>query len=112
MAKLRSLKYLNDDIFAREWTLARIESQGYGPRKVEQELRTKGVAQPLIREVIRESFDESDVRKRATSLLEQRFKGKDLSDVKMVRRAAAFLQRRGYDNRVIFDLLKQPLEED
>ena len=40
------------------------------------------------------------------------FKSKKFDDPKMLRRAVGFLQRRGYTNKVIFALLKQPLEDD
>jgi len=44
--------------------------------------------------------------------LENKFKNQKFDDVKILRRAAAFLQRRGYSNKVIVDLLKHPIEDD
>ncbi len=112
MEKLCSLNYLNDETFARNWARSRAEARGYGPKRIEQELRTKGIAPALIREVVGETFAQVDEWKKAKSLLEKRFKGQQFDDPKMLRRAAGFLQRRGYSNKVIFDLLKQPLEDD
>ncbi len=112
LEKLRSLNYLNDETFARNWARSRAETRGYGPERIEQELRTKGIGQGLIRQVVRETFGQVDERKKAKSLLEKKFKSKQFDDLKMLRRAAGFLQRRGYSNKVIFDLLKYPLEDD
>jgi regulatory protein len=112
LEKFRSLNYLNDETFARNWARSRAETRGYGPKRIEQELRTKGIGQALIRQVLRETFGQLDESARAKSLLEKRFKNKHLDDPKVLRRAVGFLQRRGYSSKVIFDLLKYPLEEN
>src|SRR5947207_2037282 len=110
--KSRSLNYLNDEKFARNWARLRSESRSYGPIRIEQELRTKGIGQALIREVVGEAFGQGDEAEKAKLLLEKKFKNKKFDDVKILRRAAAFLQRRGYSNKVIVDLLKHPIEDD
>jgi regulatory protein len=112
LEKLCSLNYLNDETFARNWARSRAETRGYGPQRIEQELRTKGITPALIREVVAETFGQVDEWKKAKSLLEKNFKSKKFDDPKMLRRAVGFLQRRGYTNKVIFALLKQPLEDD
>jgi regulatory protein len=110
--KLRSLNYLNDETFARSWALARAQDHGWGPRRIEQELRSKGVDQTLIRTVLRETFDQVDEDERANRLLTKHFKGSDLSEPKTMRRAAAYLQRRGYSSKAIFNLLRYSVEDD
>lgn len=110
--KLRSLTYLNDETFSRGWALARAQDHGYGPRRIEQELRSKGVEQTLIRTVLRETFDQVDEDERARRLLAKQFKGSNLSEPKTMRRAAAFLQRRGYSSKVVFNLLRYSIEDD
>jgi regulatory protein len=110
--KLRTSHYLDDEAFARNWALARAQNNGYGPKRIDQELRSKGIDQSLIREAMRETFDQVDEAERAKRLLAKRFKSEDLTEPKALRRAAAFLQRRGYGDKVIFDLLRYPIEED
>lgn len=110
--KLRSLNYLNDDSFARSWALGRAQGRSYGPRRIEQELRSKGVGQPLIRQALRQAFDEVDETSQARRLLERHFRGSDLTEAKTLRRAAAFLLRRGYGSKVVFNLLRYSIEED
>jgi regulatory protein len=110
--RLFSLNYLNDEAFARDWALSRAQSQSYGPRKIEEELRNKGVERSLIREILRETFAQVDEVGQAKRLLTKYFKGEPLDDPKIRRRAVAFLQRRGYGSKVVFDLLRYSIEED
>ena len=112
LVKLRSFNYLNDESFARDWALSRAQNQGYGPRRIEQELRAKGIDQTTTREVLRETFEEENEESHAKRLLGRHFKGLDLKDATVMRRAAAFLQRRGYGSKVIFDLLRLSIDED
>ncbi len=112
LVKLRSFDYLNDESFARNWALSRAQNQGYGPKRIEQELRAKGIGQTTTREIVRETFKEEDEETCAKRLLTRRFKGQNLKDAKVMRRAAAFLQRRGYGSKVIFDLLRLSIDED
>lgn len=111
LAKLRSLNYLDDQTFARNWARSRAQTRGYGPKKIEQELQTKGIGRALIQQVIRETFGTGDESENARKLLEKRFRNQKLEGPKMLRRAAAFLERRGYSRHVIVELLNGPVEE-
>lgn len=61
---------------------------------------------------MRETFDEVDEAKQAKRLLDRHFKNADLTEPKTLRRAAAFLLRRGYGSKVVFNLLRYSIEED
>lgn len=110
--RLRSLNYLNDASFARGWALTRVRDRAFGPRRIEQELIHKGVSRPLIQAALREAFDQVDEAEPARRLLMRHFKESDLTDPKTLRRAAAFLRRRGYGSNVVFNLLRYPIEDD
>lgn len=112
LVRLRSLNYVNDETFARDWALSRAQSHGFGPRRIEQELRAKGIVPATAREIVRQTFAQENEENHAKRLLSRRFKGQDLADAKVMRRAAAFLQRRGYGSKIIFDLLKLSIDED
>ena len=112
LAKLRGLKLLDDEAFAGSFVRDRIENRGYGPLRVERELRLKGVAKPLIARIVEEAFGREQGKARAKALLERRFRGKDLDDLKTARRAVAFLRRRGYRDSVIAEILRQPVGDD
>jgi regulatory protein len=105
--KLASLTLLNDNSFARDWALTRIEQHGYGPLRVARELKQKGISKDLIDQVTDETFGRGNagVAARAKDLLQQRYQGKDLQDPVNLRRAAALLERRGYPAAVIEELL-------
>jgi regulatory protein len=111
LEKLRSLNYVDDGSFARNWALAKAQSRGYGPKRIEQELTTKGIVPSVIHEVIRETLDHCDEKTQAKKLLAKRFHSENFRDLKTLRRAAVFLQRRGYSSAVISDLLRCPNEE-
>ncbi len=112
LEKLYALSYLNDENFARRWAASKFADRGYGPKKIEQELRSKGIREALIRDVLRETCDPECEADRAQSLLAKKFDGQNLTDPKVVRRAVGFLQRRGYSSEVIFNLLKYPAQDD
>ena len=109
--KLRSLNLVNDEAFARDWASGRIRSRGYGPLRVDMELRQKGISRALIGKVLKETFGEEENKERAKRLLEKRFRGKDFTDAKTFRRAVAFLQRRGYRDSVIAEVLRRSWDE-
>ncbi|OGQ96103.1 MAG: hypothetical protein A2253_08125 [Deltaproteobacteria bacterium RIFOXYA2_FULL_55_11] len=111
LEKLRSLSLLNDEAFARGWARGRAEGRSYGPLRIERELRQKGIAELLIRQVVQETFGQEEGKERARGLVAKRFRGKDLGDRKILHRAMSFLQRRGYRSSVIAEVLKQPVDE-
>ena len=110
LEKLHSLSYLNDETFARDWASAKFVGRGYGPKRIAQELRSKGIGEFVIRHVLREICDPGREVDRARTLLAKKFAAQKLDDPKQVRRAAGFLQRRGYSSEIIFALLKYPVE--
>ncbi len=111
MKRLRAQSVLDDSSFAQNWALSRFD-RGYGPKRIEQELKAKGVVPPLIRDVICKTFNQEDEKGKARLLLDKRFKGHNLSDPKILRRAATFLQRRGFSSQVVFELLGHPVQEE
>lgn len=109
MEKLRSLNYLNDETFARDWARSKAENRGYGPERIAQELKTKGIPETLARQVVGEVFVPGQEVARAKMLLDRRFKDQQFNDPKTLRRAISLLQRLGYGDPVIAKLLKVPL---
>lgn len=112
VARLRELNYLNDGNFARSWTAAKVTSRGYGPKRIENELRAKGIKPTVIREAVVEAFSEGEEKRNAKHLIARRYSDLDSKDPKQLQRAAAFLLRRGYSSKVIFEVLKFSVEAD
>jgi regulatory protein len=109
LRKLTSLSLLNDESFARNWASSRIEQRGYGPWRVARELAEKGIPKSLVDRILQEAFAQgrTDITENAKTLLRKRFGSSDLTAPKNRRRAAAFLQRRGYPTGVIMEVLGQ-----
>ena len=112
LERLRLLNLLNDEDFARGWALSRAKGREVGPLRIERDLRQKGISRSLIRSILEEAFAEQGEKERAKRLLEKKFSGKDIGDIKVIRRAVASLQRLGYRTTVIEELLGQSPEED
>ncbi|MBM4264123.1 MAG: regulatory protein RecX [Deltaproteobacteria bacterium] len=112
VARLRELNYLNDGNFARSWTAAKVTSRGYGPKRIENELRTKGIKPAVIRDAVVEAFSAGEEKRNAKRLIARHYRNLDLKDAKQLQRAAAFLLRRGYSSQVIYEVLKFSLEAD
>jgi len=112
IAKLRSLNYLDDLSFAQIWARSRLESRGYGPRRVERELSQKGIDSKVIRETLHQILQQTSEQESARKILTKRFGGTSLQDDKAQRRAVALLQRRGFSSKVIYELLKYRIDED
>jgi len=108
LERLHSLNYINDEQFARDRALKRSENGAYGPKHIEQELIGRGIAEPLVDKILRETCGEKQEKENARKLLDRTYSGKNLNDAKILRRAVTFLQRRGYSDRVISDLLGYP----
>jgi regulatory protein len=112
IGKLRSLNYLDDLSFAQLWARSRLESRGYGPRRVERELSQKGIDARVIRDTLQQILQQTSEQESARKILTKRFGGANLDDAKTQRRAVALLQRRGFSSKVIYDLLKYRIDED
>ncbi len=105
LTRLRSLNYVSDENFAKNWALARLQSRGFGPLRIEHELKSKGIGDALRRAVIDDLFGAGQETERAKWVLQKRFKGKSFRDPKSFRQAAAFLERQGFNGETIAELL-------
>ena len=105
LTRLRSLNYVGDENFAKNWALSRVQSRGFGPLRIEHELKGKGIGDALRRAVVDDLFGAGQETERAKLVLQKRFKGKSFQDPKSLRQAAAFLERQGFSGEAIAELL-------
>jgi len=99
--------YVNDRQFANQWTRSRIRLRGFGRRRIEQELKNKGIDREIIQEVFGNIFvDETEIE---TAKL---VAGKKMQTMKCVdretrrRRLAGFLERKGFSFEIIRTVLR------
>jgi regulatory protein len=106
LVDLARLGLVNDGQFARAWARGRIRLRGFGRRRIDQELKAKGVAPEIIREALAEVLGETNETETAMQVAE-----KKLGTMQHVepearrRRLAGLLERKGYGFDVIRDVL-------
>ena len=104
MARLDEAGYINDTSFAEQWASSR-SARSMGTRRIQMELRQKGVASDTIAHVL-SNLDTDDVSAGALKAARKYAAGKNLSDIKDRQKIMAALARRGYD----YATAKQALE--
>ena len=106
MADLDRLGYINDLEFAVQWAANRVRLKGFGRRRIEQELRRKGIAPDVIRAAVSEAVPVDDEVAAARKAAEKKLRTLNSvgPDVRR-RRLAGFLERQGYSIEIIRSLL-------
>jgi regulatory protein len=104
---LTRLGYINDEHFAAQWASARVRLRGFGRRRIEQELRTKGINRDIIRETLDSIFEESSEADVARREAEKKLKSLIHFDAEVRRRRlAGFLERKGFSSHTISTILR------
>ena len=67
ITRLLELNMLDDESFASEFIGGRIRNKGYGPRRLKQDLRQKGIHESVIDKTLSEAFAELDPEAMALS---------------------------------------------
>jgi len=121
VADLQVRGYLDDDAFARWWAQARAERRRIGSRRLQQELRTRGIAAELAASAIAAAFQDSPELERALAAGRQRLPGLRGKPERAPARLFAHLLRRGYPPTVVrqvvralcgADLEPTPIDDD
>lgn len=105
---LRELKrygYIDDLKYAHDFIISQ-QRKGHGIKRIRYDLQQKNIDEKIIDEKINEYFDPEDELERAKSLIENRKRKLDEEYEKWLKRQATFLQRRGFDNNIIYKVLK------
>ena len=109
--KLEEMGLLDDRAYARGLARELFGRKRYGARRVEQELRRKGIGREIIGEVLEEDGDDAGAREARAQVLERRYPA-GREDEKTRRRAVAALQRMGYPYDQVRSLLEELAGED
>jgi regulatory protein len=108
LSDLVRLGYINDQRFADQWAQSRIRLRGLGRRRIEQELRNKGVDRETVsrtlKDVLAPDLEIETARKAAERKLATM---KTLDRETMRRRLGGFLERKGFSYKVIRNILKE-----
>ncbi|OGW53455.1 MAG: hypothetical protein A2Z46_03665 [Nitrospirae bacterium RBG_19FT_COMBO_55_12] len=108
LSGLTRLGYLDDEKFARLWAESRVRLRAFGRRRIDRELREKGIDPSIVREALDGVFTvdrEIDIAEKAAA---GKLKGMQRLDRETRRRRlAGFLERKGFPYDVIRDVLKK-----
>ena len=115
---LKSMGYLNDDIFARDWAVSKIKNSLWGSNRIIYGLRQKGISEQIIKQVI-ENLDtettELDTAKIALKKWLKKqghgvsIKGQD--KLKQKQKAFRHLHTKGFSIHVITTVIKKILHD-
>ena len=98
---------LNDLEFARLWSESRQRAKKLSKRVIAGELRSKGVSQDIINEVIEEIDDESEYSQ-AFLLAQRKYNSISHLDPKVIyRRISGLLMRKGYGHGVCARIMRE-----
>jgi regulatory protein len=103
--RLVELKYLSDTRFAQDFTRMRKENQGFGRRRVAQDLAVKGVGKDLATEALAAAYYETDEVALARAFCEKKRIPRPVEQKEVVR-VMNRLMRAGYSSNAIFKLFK------
>lgn len=98
--RMEELGLIDDEAFAREHAREMFLRKRWGPGRVKQELRLKGIDGELIDELLEEYGSEETALENIRAVLERKYAGWE-EDEKVRRRAFAALQRLGYSYGLI-----------
>ena len=107
--RMEELGLIDDRRFAQDYARELFARKGFGPRRVAQELRRKGIAQELVDELLEAYHDPEQNSRNIRRVLEKKYPAWR-EDEGARRRAFAALQRLGYSYGQIREALD--VEED
>ncbi len=108
LGDLERLGYVNDRDFAVQWTRSRIRLRSFGRRRIEQELRDRGVDRELIQDALSEAFADASELDLALGEAEKKMKTLRRFDPEVrKRRVAGLLERKGFPAGIIRTVIRQ-----
>lgn len=109
--RLKEQRYLNDTQYATSYSGFRKDNEKFGRRRVEQDLKVKGVHADVIEKVIGETYEGVDEETLARQYLHRK-RLKKPNDQKESARIFRALVRGGFSTRAIIGVLKKWDVED
>lgn len=105
--RLHELSYLNDEQFAHNFTRNRFNHKGYGPKRIQADLRRLGIAGPLIEKALDELLPDKKVIDSALAEAEKRLRRlrRETNLTKKRKKLFDFLLRRGHTVDVVREVI-------
>jgi regulatory protein len=97
VGELEGRGYVDDPAFARQWAEGRARRQQFGSRRIGEELRAKGIPQPLAEAAIRQAFSEVPEEEQALDAARRRLPVLSRRNrARLPSRLLEYLLRRGF----------------
>jgi len=106
LARLKEQKYLDDRSYAETFTRLRKENEKFGPRRVRQSLRQKGISATLADKTVDAGYAETNEETLARQHLERKRIPKPTNE-KETARVMRRLVAAGFSTGVIYKILRQ-----
>ena len=107
VSDLVRLGYVDDRQFAEQWASSRVRLRAFGRRRIELELRNRGVDREIIEEALAAVFGAEPELGTAMSAAEKKLNTMRSTDRETRRRRlAGFLERKGYSFEIIRRVVK------
>ncbi|MGO9937711.1 MAG: regulatory protein RecX [Terracidiphilus sp.] len=106
ISRLRDQRYLDDQSFAETYTRLRKENEKFGQRRVQQDLRNKGVPTNLIASTVDTAYAQTNEEALARQHLERKSIRKPENE-KETARIMRRLVAAGFSTGVIYKILRQ-----
>ena len=106
LARLKENGYLNDQSFAETYTRLRKENEKLGQRRVQQDLRQKGISGPVIAQTMDDAYARTNEETLARQHLERKRIRKPANE-KETARVMRRLVAAGFSTGIIYKILRQ-----
>ena len=106
IAEMKDYGYIDDYKFARDYINYR-KSRGYGIKRIQYELKLKGIERDCIEELVADNYDREEELNKIRDMLRKRLPDDGIIDQRWVARQAGFLARRGFQENLIMNVLRE-----
>ncbi len=112
LARFEDVGLIDDAAFAAAWVESRHAGRGLARRALAQELRTRGVAAPLVEDAVAQ-LDPDEEMATARALVDRKLRATAGLDRQVrMRRLVGMLARRGYAEGLAFRAVREALDEE
>lgn len=115
LAKLIEAGFLNEERFARAFVGGKFRTKEWGRKKIEVELKKRGVSTYSIQKALRDEIDQADYEKTVHKLIKKKWKSlRGPGNTSYVKQAKTrqYLISRGFENDIISRNLKAVAEQE
>jgi len=98
---LENKEYINDELFATNWSQSRLKNKPMGRYRLNQELKIKGIDQEIIHKILDKTYNDIDELTLARNLIEKKIASAKLKKFSLdPKKIYNFLLRRGFSREI------------